>query len=80
MYGRLPVNPIHLQTAKALYILVTNSTNGVTETVVDRKIALVTIKSISMTNLRDDWMVNMLPLMTPKLGSFFTPGIQPWAY
>lgn len=80
MHGRLPVNPIRLQTAKALYILVTNANNGVTETVVDRKIALVTIKSISMTNLRDDWMVSMLPLLTHKLGSFPIPGIQPWTY
>lgn len=41
-----------LLTAKAVYIVV-NTKEGMS---LDRKIPLVTIKSVSMTNLRDDWM------------------------
>ncbi|KAL1706191.1 P-loop containing nucleoside triphosphate hydrolase protein [Schizophyllum commune] len=42
-----------LLTAKAVYIVVNSAKEGMT---LDRKVPLVTIKSVSMTNLRDDWM------------------------
>ena len=48
------------QTEKALYIVVTNVKDGQAVTTVERKIPLITIKSISMSNLRDDWMVRAL--------------------
>ncbi|KAI0714891.1 myosin class I heavy chain [Earliella scabrosa] len=44
-------------TDKALYIAVTNVKDGQISITLDRKINLVTIKSISMSNLRDDWLV-----------------------
>lgn len=44
-----------VQTAKAVYIVVNSAKEGMT---LDRKVPLVTIKSVSMTNLRDDWMVS----------------------
>ncbi|KZT30781.1 hypothetical protein NEOLEDRAFT_1186966 [Neolentinus lepideus HHB14362 ss-1] len=43
-------------TAKSVYIVALSEKNGVTSMAVERSIALVTIKSISMSNLRDDWM------------------------
>lgn len=45
-----------MQTEKAVHIVIVNSKDGGLETVLERKIPLVTIKSISMSNLRDDWM------------------------
>jgi myosin I len=36
--------------------VVVNTKDGVVQTVLERKIPLVTIKSISMSNMRDDWM------------------------
>ncbi|EIW64114.1 myosin class I heavy chain [Trametes versicolor FP-101664 SS1] len=44
-------------TDKALYIAVTSAKEGQTVTSLERKIALISIKSISMTHLRDDWLV-----------------------
>ncbi|KAN0134867.1 P-loop containing nucleoside triphosphate hydrolase protein [Lactarius tabidus] len=45
-------------TAKALHILViVSAKDGSKQTILERKIPLVTIKSIAMSNLRDDWMV-----------------------
>ncbi|KAI0756363.1 P-loop containing nucleoside triphosphate hydrolase protein [Daedaleopsis nitida] len=44
-------------TDKAFYIAVTTAKDGQTSTTVERKINLVTIKSISMSSLRDDWLV-----------------------
>ncbi|KAI0046620.1 microfilament motor [Auriscalpium vulgare] len=44
-------------TAKAVHILVTNANNGMVQTVLERKIPIVTIKSIAMSNFRDDWLV-----------------------
>ncbi|KIK49497.1 hypothetical protein CY34DRAFT_796915 [Suillus luteus UH-Slu-Lm8-n1] len=44
-------------TAKAVYIAVTSQKDGQIQTSLERKIPLVTIKSISMSNLRDDWLV-----------------------
>ncbi|KAF9270668.1 myosin-1 [Marasmius fiardii PR-910] len=44
-------------TKKAVHIVVTNLKEGRQVTSLERKIQLVTIKSLSMSNLRDDWMV-----------------------
>ncbi|KAI0059450.1 hypothetical protein BV25DRAFT_1918478 [Artomyces pyxidatus] len=44
-------------TGKAVHILITTAKDGQVLTSLERKIPLVTIKSISMTNLRDDWLV-----------------------
>ncbi|KAG2350737.1 hypothetical protein BDR05DRAFT_943104 [Suillus weaverae] len=43
-------------TAKAVYIAATSQKDGQIQTSLERKIPLVTIKSISMSNLRDDWL------------------------
>ncbi|KAJ7751188.1 microfilament motor [Mycena maculata] len=43
-------------TNKAVHIVVTTAKDGRTQTLLERKIPLVTIKSIGMSNLRDDWM------------------------
>ncbi|KAJ3797917.1 P-loop containing nucleoside triphosphate hydrolase protein [Lentinula aff. detonsa] len=45
-----------LVTKKAVHIAITTARDGSTTTTLERKIPLVTIKSISMTNLRDDWV------------------------
>ncbi|KAI0828874.1 myosin class I heavy chain [Trametes gibbosa] len=44
-------------TDKALHIAVITAKEGESVTTLDRKIPLVTIKSISMSTLRDDWLV-----------------------
>ncbi|KAF8560099.1 myosin class I heavy chain [Imleria badia] len=44
-------------TNKAVYIAMTTQNNGQIHTSLERKIPLVTIKSISLSNLRDDWLV-----------------------
>ncbi|PSR71058.1 hypothetical protein PHLCEN_2v13027 [Hermanssonia centrifuga] len=44
-------------TAKTLYILVTTAKDGLAQTAVERKVAVSSIKSVSMSNMRDDWMV-----------------------
>lgn len=46
-----------MQTNKAVHIAVTNSKDGRISTSLERKIPLVTIRSIGISNLRDDWMV-----------------------
>ncbi|OBZ80013.1 Myosin-1 [Grifola frondosa] len=43
-------------TPKAVYIVVMNAKDGNTTMSLERKIPLVTIKTISMSNLRDDWI------------------------
>ncbi|KIK70640.1 hypothetical protein GYMLUDRAFT_65857 [Collybiopsis luxurians FD-317 M1] len=43
-------------TKKAVHIAITTAKDGQPITTLERKIPLVTIKSIAMTNLRDDWM------------------------
>ncbi|KAJ6575419.1 P-loop containing nucleoside triphosphate hydrolase protein [Mycena capillaripes] len=43
-------------TQKAVHIVVTQAKDGRNQTMLERKIPLVTIKSIGMSNLRDDWM------------------------
>jgi myosin I len=56
-----PLTWLPVQTQKAVYIAVTNaSKDGGTITTLDRKIPLITIKSIAMSNLRDDWLVGCL--------------------
>ncbi|KAF7337503.1 Microfilament motor [Mycena sanguinolenta] len=45
-----------LVTQKAVHIVVTQAKDGRAQTTLERKIPLVTIKSIGMSNLRDDWM------------------------
>jgi hypothetical protein len=47
-----------VQTNKAVHIAVTAQKDGVVSTTMERKIPLVTIKSISMSTMRDDWMVS----------------------
>lgn len=46
-----------LQTQKAVHILVTTNKDGRIQTALERKIPLVTIRSIGMSYLRDDWIV-----------------------
>ncbi|KAJ7654816.1 P-loop containing nucleoside triphosphate hydrolase protein [Mycena rosella] len=43
-------------TQKAVHIVVTLAKDGRNQTILERKIPLVTIKSIGMSTLRDDWM------------------------
>ncbi|KAF7307172.1 Microfilament motor [Mycena indigotica] len=43
-------------TKKAVHIVVTLAKDGRAQTMLERKIPLVTIKSIGMSTLRDDWM------------------------
>ncbi|KAH8919050.1 myosin tail 2, partial [Atractiella rhizophila] len=44
-------------TDKAVYILITQLVQGSPQTSCDRKIPLVTISSVGLSNLKDDWMV-----------------------
>ncbi|KAH0838079.1 P-loop containing nucleoside triphosphate hydrolase protein [Lanmaoa asiatica] len=44
-------------TSKAVHIAMVTQNNGRIDTSLERKIPLITIKSISMSNLRDDWLV-----------------------
>ncbi|EEB98524.1 hypothetical protein MPER_01949, partial [Moniliophthora perniciosa FA553] len=44
-------------TKKAVHIAITNLKDGQLVTTIERKLPLVTIKGISMSNLRDDWVV-----------------------
>ncbi|KAF5323389.1 hypothetical protein D9611_005601 [Ephemerocybe angulata] len=44
-------------TAKAVYIVITTAVQGQAVMSVERKIPLVTIKSIQMSTLRDDWFI-----------------------
>lgn len=53
----IPLSNMCNKTKKAVHIAITTVRDGSTITTLERKIPLVTIKSISMTNLRDDWMV-----------------------
>ena len=58
VYLRLGFSDVK-KTGKAVHILVTNATKeGSMQTILERKIPLVTIKSIAMSSLRDDWMVS----------------------
>ncbi|PBL00633.1 hypothetical protein ARMGADRAFT_1042871 [Armillaria gallica] len=43
-------------TQKAVHIVIVQKKEGQTQQMLERKIPLVTIKSIAMSNLRDDWM------------------------
>ena len=45
-----------------LHLLVVSEHNVVTQITFERKIPLVTIKSIGMSNLRDNWLAWFMPL------------------
>ncbi|KDN41276.1 hypothetical protein RSAG8_07545, partial [Rhizoctonia solani AG-8 WAC10335] len=45
-----------VQTEKAVYLAVTTAKDGRIATTLDRKVQLVTIRSVAMSSLRDDWM------------------------
>ena len=51
-----------METAKAVYIVVASLVQGATVLSVDRKVPLVTIKTIQMSTLRDDWFVSSFAL------------------
>jgi hypothetical protein len=63
------------QTEKAVHIIINISAkDGSTQIILERKIPLVTIKSIAMSNLRDDWLVSSAVMsyrlvLTHQLGS-----------
>lgn len=47
------------KTGKAAHFVVTIAAKeGPTQTILERKIPLITIKSIAMSSLRDDWIVS----------------------
>lgn len=48
-------------TDKAVYILITQIVQQRSQISVERKINLVTISSVGLTNLRDDWIVRACP-------------------
>ena len=55
------------QTGKAVHIIVTQLTkDGTKTTTLERKVPLITIRSIAMSNLRDDWIVSA-EIMTSQL-------------
>ncbi len=45
------------QTEKAVYIVVSMEKDGRINTLLERKIPLITVRSVAMSNLRDDWLV-----------------------
>lgn len=49
-----------LQTDKGMHIVVSTMADGRLNTSLERKIQLVTIRGVSLSNYRDDWMVRML--------------------
>jgi myosin I len=49
---------ILFQSSKAVHIIVTNQTDGRIQMTLERRIPLVSIRSIAMSNLRDDWLVS----------------------
>ena len=61
------------KTGKAVHIIVNSITkDGDLQTILERKIPLITIKGIAMSSLRDDWMVSAeitlyLPIITHDL-------------
>lgn len=48
------------QTDKGMHIVVSTMADGRLNTSLERKIQLVTIRGVSLSNYRDDWMVRML--------------------
>lgn len=47
------------KTGKAAHIVVTTAMkDGSTQRILERKIPLITIKSMAMSSLRDDWIVS----------------------
>jgi hypothetical protein len=53
---------IPFQTDKAVYFVVTTSKDGRVSTTLERKIPIVTIRSVALTNLQDDFVVRAPPL------------------
>lgn len=45
-----------------MYILIAQAVNGRVQTTLERKIPLITIKSVGLSNLRDDWIVSVCVL------------------
>lgn len=43
------------QTDKSVYILISQAVQGRAQTTLERRIPLVTIRSVGLSNLRDDW-------------------------
>ena len=64
------------QTDKNLHILAANSRDGNLTLVHERKIPIVTIKGISMTNLRDDWFVSVKYHLTTTLCLHYTQALN----
>ena len=52
------------QTDKAVYFVVSTAKDGRVSTTLERKIPLVTIRAISMTNLRDDFVVGLSGILS----------------
>jgi myosin-1 len=59
------------KTGKAVHIIVTPETkDGTTQTILERKVPLITIRSIAMSNLRDDWIVSAEILSSPLVFTY----------
>lgn len=68
------------QTEKNVHILAANNKDGTVAIVQERKIPIVTIKSIAMSNLRDDWFVSFI-CTAASLQSYSSVdriGSEPW--
>jgi hypothetical protein len=46
------------KTGKAAHFVAIYTKDGSTQTILERKVPLVTIRSIAMSSLRDDWIVS----------------------
>jgi myosin I len=57
---------LQFQTQKAVHIVVNTEKDGRVQTMLERAIPLVTIKSILLSTLRDDWMVGIDSLCIRK--------------
>ncbi len=49
---------VHSQSDKAVYFVISTLREGHLVTSCERKIPLITIRAVSLSNLRDDWMVS----------------------
>ena len=56
----------------------TNVKDGQKFTTLERRVNLVTIKSVSMSNLRDDWFVSNLRVHYEYVLSANSAGSEPW--
>lgn len=66
-----------MQTKKAVHLLVMSQKDGVVQTLLERKIPLITIKSVSMSTMRDDWLVNLLCIL-PDYKLIIDLGVECW--